>query len=132
MPRRAPSSARSACRWPSLLGTLLALLVAAHGLLPGVHHLLGHGAHRTAGGAPASFGQHGDPALSVRAGDLADEGDCPICHQLQANGDIDLPGAAAGTCVSGNQPLAALRWLILQVRGSPYVTGISARGPPPA
>ncbi|MBA3937570.1 MAG: hypothetical protein H0X38_08910 [Planctomycetes bacterium] len=131
MSRRAPLLT-ILCRWPSLLGAALALLVAVHGLLPGLHQLLAHGAHPASSSTPASCGQHGDPALSTRAGDLDEEAGCPICHQLQVSGDIALPTPAGGTCVSGNEPVASLRWLIRQVRGRPDVTGISARGPPPA
>ncbi len=120
------------CRWPSLLGAVLALLVAVHGLLPGLHQLLAHGAHQAGDTTSESCFQHGDPVVSTRAGDLNEEAGCPICHQLQVSGDIALPTPAAGTCVSGNEPVAALRWLIRQVRGRPDVTGISARGPPPA
>ena len=120
-------------RWPRLLGAALALLVAVHGLLPGFHLLVAHGSHHVVGAdLPAAAGQHGDAAISTYAGDLDDEADCPICHQLQASGDIALPTPAAGTCGSGNEPVAGLRWLIRQVRGRPDVTGISARGPPPA
>ena len=132
MPRHTPVPP-AARRWPRLLGALLALLVVVHGLLPGLHQLVAHGSfHAEGAGIAVAAGPHGDPVISLHLGDLDDEADCPICHQLQAGGDIALPTPAACTCVGGNEPVAGLRWLIRQVRGRPDVTGISARGPPPA
>jgi hypothetical protein len=131
MSRRTPVLA-AFYRRPRLLGAVLALLVAVHGLLPGLHQLVAHGIQHPAGvGVVASAGPHGGLAISSRAGDLDDETDCPICHQLQACADLALPSPVVGACVSGDEPVAGLRWLIRQIRGRPDVTGISARGPPP-